>query len=134
MLMDTTDNQCSRNVISQLIKWSVDKRGMPVIFSGSLSSLKSIAAEQGISMHNARVLVSDTPRRIPDNSILFFEEQRGRAAEQAKLYKLTMEREIGGYRIPENVSVVIVRDKTQPDRMPKAFANKCFHVVLKDDI
>jgi hypothetical protein len=132
--IDTTENQCSRDVASKLIKWTVDKRGMPVIFGGSLDSLKSIANDLSIPMHDARILVSDKPERIADHSILFLEEQNADSAkEQAKLYKLMLDRETGGYRLPENVSVVVIRNESGQHRMPKAFSSKCFHVVLRDD-
>lgn len=132
--MDISETQCSREVTTKLIKWSVEKRSIPIIFSGSFDALATIAKDLDIPMHDARTLVSDKPERISDHSILFFKEQNtGDVKEQAKLYKLMLEREIGGYRLPENVSVVIVRDDTSDRCMPRAFSTKCFHVVYKDD-
>ena len=81
---------------------------------------------------------SELPSDPDDNSILFLDELNSAAqATQAAAYQLILNRRVGTYVLPKNVSIVAAGnrdgDKGVTYRMPSPLANRFLHLELRVD-
>jgi len=81
---------------------------------------------------------SELPSDPNDNSILFLDELNSAApATQAAAYQLILNRRVGTYVLPKNVSIVAAGnregDKGVTYRMPAPLANRFLHLELRVD-
>jgi hypothetical protein len=79
---------------------------------------------------------SELPMDPEDNSILFLDELNSAApATQAAAYQLILNRRVGTYILPKNVSIVAAgnreSDKGVTYRMPAPLANRFLHIELR---
>jgi hypothetical protein len=80
----------------------------------------------------------ELPTDPTDNSILFLDELNSAApATQAAAYQLVLNRRVGAYTLPKNVSIVAAgnrdTDKGVVYRMPSPLANRFLHLELRID-
>jgi len=81
---------------------------------------------------------SELPSDPDDNSILFLDELNSAAqATQAAAYQLILNRRVGTYVLPKNVSIVAAGnrdgDKGVTYRMPSPLANRFVHLEVRPD-
>lgn len=81
---------------------------------------------------------SELPTDQNSNAILFLDELNSAApATQAAAFQLVLNRRVGTYQLPKNVSIVAAgnreTDKGVTYRMPAPLANRFLHVELKPD-
>ena len=99
---------------------------------------------KGVPYYNSQLntMCWAAPAELPtdpeDNSILFLDELNSAApATQAAAYQLVLNRRVGTYILPKNVSIVAAgnrdTDKGVTYRMPSPLANRFLHLELRVD-
>lgn len=127
---------------SDLIKQLGEEQGRRVI--DVRLSLWDPTDIKGIPFYNAALGTmtwappSELPTDPDDNAILFLDELNSAApATQAAAYQLILNRRVGTYQLPKNVSIVAAGnrdgDKGVTYRMPAPLANRFLHLELRTD-